>query len=66
MSTDKTRTKACPRCGTTCAADFVDIGVGEQKCGPWVCADQEGCGWVEPHLTDEQLDLIADDEGPGI
>jgi hypothetical protein len=38
----------CPRCGRKCVADTVDNGLGEQRCGPWVCdPDGGGCGWVE-------------------
>lgn len=31
----------CPYCGEVCEADFVDIGVGFQQCGPFHC---ESCG----------------------
>ena len=34
----------CPCCGKPCEADFVDNGVGEERCGPYRC---EPCGWVE-------------------
>jgi len=34
----------CPYCGASCHADFVDIGVGYQQCGPYHC---EGCGASE-------------------
>jgi hypothetical protein len=27
----------CPYCGTLCHADFVDIGIGYQQCGPYHC-----------------------------
>ena len=30
-------TERCPYCGTVCRADFVDIGVGMQQCGPYHC-----------------------------
>lgn len=30
-------TLACPYCDTVCRADFVDIGVGMQQCGPYHC-----------------------------
>lgn len=36
----------CPNCGHVARADFVDIGVGMQQCGPFGC---EKCGWVEEH-----------------
>jgi hypothetical protein len=34
----------CPDCGEWTHADFVDNGVGMQRCGPYGC---ERCGWVE-------------------
>lgn len=37
-------TEHCPYCGTECEAEFVDIGVGEQQCGPFHC---ENCHAVE-------------------
>jgi len=30
-------TRNCPYCKTVCRADFVDIGVGMQQCGPYHC-----------------------------
>jgi hypothetical protein len=42
----------CPKCGNDCEADFVDIGVGEQRASPWGCPN---CHWVE-----ETEDLIND------
>lgn len=30
-------TEKCPYCGAFCDADFVDIGVGMQQCGPYHC-----------------------------
>jgi hypothetical protein len=36
-------TKTCPKCGTECMRDYVDIGVGILY-GPWGCP---GCGWSE-------------------
>lgn len=30
-------TENCPYCGTVCRADFVDVGVGFQQCGPYHC-----------------------------
>ena len=35
----------CPGCGGKCEADFVDNGVGLERCGPWHC---EMCQWIEP------------------
>ena len=43
----------CPKCGHECEADFVDNGVGEQRCGPWACLpDSGGCGWCEEAPAD--------------
>ena len=43
----------CPECGKECEADFVDNGIGMQRCGPWVCnPDNGGCGWVEEQIPD--------------
>lgn len=41
---DHEPTEQCPYCGTHCRADFVDIGVGYQQCGPYHC---EACGASE-------------------
>ena len=37
-------TEPCPYCGIICRADFVDIGVGMQQCGPYHC---DACGASE-------------------
>lgn len=29
----------CPYCGAMCEADFVDVGVAMQQCGPYYCLD---------------------------
>lgn len=42
--------KRCPYCGALCCADFVDIGVGYQQCGPYHC---EACGASEVGPFDE-------------
>lgn len=39
----------CPKCGTDCDRDEIDVGVGVVT-GPWGCS---GCGWSE----DERYDL---------
>lgn len=41
--------RLCPRCAAVAKADFVDIGVGMQQCGPFGC---EACGWVEEKPDD--------------
>lgn len=38
---DNEPTKQCPYCGFDCTADFVDIGVGFQQCGPFHCTNCE-------------------------
>ncbi len=47
-------TESCPYCETICRADFVDIGVGMQQCGPYHC---EACGASEigPYDDDRPL-----------
>lgn len=51
-------TEPCPYCGTICRADFVDIGVGMQQCGPYHCenchASQIGPYDSERVLTDRE------------
>lgn len=34
----------CPRCRSWATADFVDNGIGLQRCGPYRC---DVCKWVE-------------------
>ena len=40
----------CPYCGAKCFADFVDIGVGYQQCGPYHC---QRCGASEIGAHDD-------------
>lgn len=40
----------CPNCGAACEAEFVDIGVGEQRVEPWYCPS---CHWIEPQPDDD-------------
>lgn len=44
----------CPYCGAMCCADFVDIGVGFQQCGPYHC---EACqaSQIGPYDEDRPL-----------
>ena len=42
------RTPLCPECGGEIEIPTVDIGVGEQQCGPAFCLD-DACGWSEPY-----------------
>ena len=50
----------CPKCGTECWRDEVDIGVGTQY-GPWYC---DNCGWSqEDTLTEafwKEMDTLCD------
>lgn len=52
-------TENCPYCGSVCRADFVDIGVGFQQCGPYHCenclASEIGPNDDERALTDQEL-----------
>lgn len=34
-----TPTEKCPYCGSTCEADWVDVGIGMTQCGPYYCLD---------------------------
>lgn len=43
----------CPYCGASCHADFVDIGVGYQQCGPYHC---ERCGASEIGAFDNYVE----------
>lgn len=55
-------TEKCPYCGTECTADFVDIGVGYQQCGPYHC---EGCGASQIGPYDRDRPLSADEKRTG-
>ena len=52
-------TENCPYCGAVCRADFVDIGVGMQQCGPYHC---DNCHASEIGPYDEERPL-SEDEG---
>lgn len=52
----------CPYCGTKCFADFVDIGVGFQQCGPFHC---EACGASEIGAYDKDRVLTAEERKCG-
>lgn len=49
----------CPYCRAICRADFVDIGVGFQQCGPFYC---EECGASEIGAYDEPRTLTSEEE----
>lgn len=44
MSVWDTPTEKCPYCGAECEADWVDVEVGMQRCGPYHCYN---CGASE-------------------
>ena len=55
-------TEKCPYCGTMCDADFVDIGVGMQQCGPFHC---DKCGASEIGPFDDERPLSAEETRTG-
>lgn len=58
----KTWTEDCPYCGVACDADFVDIGIGMQQCGPFHC-DQCGASQIGPHDNPRELSQAEKDKG---
>ncbi len=54
-------TQQCPYCGHHCSADFVDIGVGMQQCGPYHC----GCGASEIGTFDAPRELSEREKETG-
>lgn len=52
----------CPYCELPCRADFVDIGVGMQQCGPYHC---EHCGASEIGPFDKERELTEDEQRTG-
>jgi len=59
---DHEPTEACPYCETICRADFVDIGVGMQQCGPYHC-DNCHASEIGPYDEDRELSLIENKTG---
>lgn len=55
-------TEPCPYCKTICRADFVDIGVGFQQCGPFHC-DACGASEIGPFDEDRPLTKAEMDNG---
>ena len=53
----------CPYCGDDCHADFVDIGIGMEQCGPYHC-DSCGASEIGPELrswyVDERTPILRD------
>lgn len=40
----------CPKCGRLCEAEFDNVGMGNERIGPWHCK----CGWTdESEMCDE-------------
>ena len=48
----------CPKCGSKCEAEFVDIGVGEQQCTPYHCTNEK-CDWIESY-EDFNIDQLLE------
>lgn len=59
---DKEPMAPCPYCGATCRADFADIGVGYQQCGPYQC---EKCRASEIGPYDKARDLVEAEKATG-
>lgn len=53
---------ACPYCQAPCHADFVDVEVGLQQCGPYYC---HNCGASEIGTYDSPRELSAAEEKCG-
>ncbi len=51
---DPEPTENCPYCRESCSADFVDIGVGFQQCGPYHC---QNCGASQIGPNDKERPL---------
>ena len=52
-------TRQCPYCKANCDADFVDVGIGYQQCGPYHC---DNCEASEIGPCDEERELTPDEE----
>ncbi|GEA15545.1 hypothetical protein E308F_17890 [Moorella sp. E308F] len=59
MGAYDTPTRPCPYCGTECEADWVDVGVGYQQCGPYYCPN---CGASEIGPFDDEARILTDEE----
>jgi hypothetical protein len=55
---DHEPTQKCPYCGYECRADYVDIGVGMQQCGPFAC---DNCHASQIGPYDEPRQLSAEE-----
>ena len=52
----------CPYCAELCCADFVDVGVAMQQCGPYHCW---ACQASEIGSYDEKRELSEEEERTG-
>lgn len=52
----------CPYCRSLCCADFVDVGVGYQQCGPFHC-ERCGASQIGPYDKERALTDIEDETG---
>lgn len=59
---DHEPTERCPYCKAICRADFVDVGVGFQQCGPYHCVE---CGASEIGPFDEERPLTELEKDTG-
>lgn len=59
---EKEPVREYPYCGAECRADFVDIGVGMQQCGPYHC---DGCGASQIGPYDEARELSLQERKTG-
>ena len=62
MSAYDTPSAPCPYCGTETEADWVDVGVGMQQCGPYYC---ENCGASQIGGFDTERDLTPEEKKTG-
>ena len=58
MGAYDTPLRECPYCNCFCEADWVDIGVGMQQCGPYHC---DNCGASEMGPYDESRELTDEE-----
>lgn len=54
--------RRCPYCKALCCADFVDVGVGFMRCGPYHC---EACLASEIGPYDKPVDLTEEERRVG-
>ena len=49
----------CPYCGSVCEADWVDVGVEYEQCGPFHCID---CGAIQIGPYDKEVELLDEEK----